>query len=63
MDIKVLGTSFNVSVYEDEETVHTTLVKGSVEVQPVQQEAIMLKPGEQACLAGNRMTAKAVNTS
>ena len=51
MDIKVLGTSFNVSVYEDEETVHTTLVKGSVEVQPVQQEAIMLKPGEQACLA------------
>ncbi|MFR3329059.1 MAG: FecR family protein [Odoribacter splanchnicus] len=63
MDIKVLGTSFNVSVYEDEETVHTTLVKGSVEVQPVQQEAIMLKPGEQACLAGNRMTVKAVNTS
>ena len=62
MDIKVLGTSFNVSVYEDEETVHTTLVKGSVEVQPVQQEAIMLKPGEQACLAGNRMTVKAVNT-
>lgn len=62
MDIKVLGTSFNVSVYEDEETVHTTLVKGSVEVQPVQQEVIMLKPGEQACLAGNRMTVKAVNT-
>ena len=62
LQIEVLGTSFNVSVYEDEETVHTTLVKGSVEVQPVQQEAIMLKPGEQACLAGNRMTVKAVNT-
>lgn len=62
MDIKVLGTSFNVSVYEDEETVHTTLVKGSVEVQTAQQEAMMLKPGEQACLAGNRMTVKAVNT-
>ena len=32
MDIKVLGTSFNVSVYEDDGTVIATLVSGSVEV-------------------------------
>ena len=62
MDIKVLGTSFNVSAYEDEETVHATLVKGSVDVQTARQEMMRLKPGEQACLAGNRMVVKAVNT-
>ena len=32
MSIKVLGTSFNVSVYPDDENVHTTLVEGSVKV-------------------------------
>ena len=32
MDVKVLGTSFNVSAYEDEENSHATLVEGRVEV-------------------------------
>lgn len=62
MDIEVLGTSFNVSVYKDEEIAHTTLVKGSVKVRTAQQAARMLKPNEQACLVGNRMTVKEVNT-
>jgi ferric-dicitrate binding protein FerR (iron transport regulator) len=30
MDIRVLGTSFNVSAYPDDEAVHATLVEGSV---------------------------------
>lgn len=62
MDIKVLGTSFNVSVYEDEEAVHTTLVKGRVEVLTASHEPLVLKPGEQARLSGERMECREVNT-
>src|SRR5690606_29613893 len=32
VDIKVLGTSFNVNAYEDESSMKTTLLEGSVEV-------------------------------
>ncbi|SHF87878.1 FecR family protein [Mariniphaga anaerophila] len=32
MDVKVLGTSFNVAAYDDENTVSTVLVEGKVEV-------------------------------
>ncbi|MCT4601449.1 MAG: DUF4974 domain-containing protein [Marinifilum sp.] len=32
MNVAVLGTSFNVSAYPDDETIHTTLVDGSVRV-------------------------------
>lgn len=38
MDVKVLGTSFNVKAYERLETVATTLVEGSVEVACARQE-------------------------
>lgn len=34
-DVRVLGTSFNVSCYSDDEYVHTTLVEGSVEINNV----------------------------
>lgn len=63
MDVKVLGTSFNVSVYEDEEAVHTTLLKGRVEVRTGGGEPCELKPGEQAYLTGGELTRKEVNTS
>lgn len=62
MDVKVLGTSFNVSVYEDEEAVHTTLLKGRVEVRTRGGEPCELKPGEQAYLTGGELTRKEVNT-
>lgn len=61
MDVKVLGTSFNVSVYEDEEAVHTTLLKGRVEVRTGGGEPCELKPGEQAYLTGGKLTRKEVN--
>jgi len=47
MEIKVLGTSFNVAAYKDEETITTTLVSGSVEVI-AQHETAHLIPGKQA---------------
>ncbi|WP_163712827.1 FecR family protein [Mangrovibacterium lignilyticum] len=33
MDVKVLGTSFNISAYDDDSTVNTVLVRGSVELR------------------------------
>lgn len=50
VDVRVLGTSFNVSSYLDEEAIRTTLVEGSVIVMDrVEQiENVILKPGYQA---------------
>lgn len=48
MDVKVLGTRFNVNAYEDNEVVSATLVNGSVEVFSGEQQTIRLAPGEQA---------------
>lgn len=59
--VQVLGTHFNVSSYADEPIVKTTLLEGSVQVNPVlsspQGEAtsalkqVILKPGQQSALA------------
>lgn len=47
MDIKVLGTAFNVKCYPGEKTTETSLVHGSIEVTlKDRQEKIMLKPYE-----------------
>lgn len=45
--VTVLGTKFNINSYPDEQYMHTTLVEGSVQIEYGQQ-AIVLKPGEQA---------------
>ena len=63
MDVKVLGTSFNVSAYEDEENSHTTLVEGRVEVDDkINGEKVTLTPGKQALLLGEEMIVREVNT-
>lgn len=50
--IKVLGTSFNVRSYTDEQQIVTTLVEGSVSFENA-RERIVLQPGEQSILDGN----------
>ena len=63
MDVKGLGTSFNVSAYEDEENSHATLVEGRVEVDDkINGEKVTLTPGEQALLQGKEMVVREVNT-
>lgn len=47
MQINVLGTHFNVNAYQDEETVNTTLLEGSVLITE-KNKRILLKPGQQA---------------
>lgn len=62
-DVKVFGTTFDVSAYEDEEKTTATLVRGSIgmEVRETGSE-IRLKPGEQACLVGKELTKWEVDT-
>jgi transmembrane sensor len=57
-EIEVLGTHFNVNAYDNEETINTTLLEGSVKVVKRQtangkENSITLKPGQQAVDAPN----------
>jgi transmembrane sensor len=55
--VRVLGTHFNVMSYDDEGSVRTTLLEGSVQLN--QHKAnVVLKPGEQGCLAANSTSFK-----
>lgn len=55
--VEVLGTHFNIKAYDDEPTIKTTLLEGSVKVmsQPAKANAssAVLKPGEQAVMTGH----------
>lgn len=54
-EINVLGTSFNVNAYEDEESQKTTLIEGSVKVLTKDKD-VLLKPGEQAAVISGRVS-------
>ena len=64
MQIEVLGTTFNVSAYPNEEC-QTTLVNGSVKINAGQGESLILKPSQQASIApgSNDIQVKTVDTS
>lgn len=47
MEVKVLGTEFNLRAYHEENSFQTTLVKGSVQVKSGDNQ-YKIKPGEQA---------------
>lgn len=48
MDVRVLGTAFDVNAYEDEAVIRTTLVRGKVEILAGGKEACILQPGQQS---------------
>lgn len=52
--IEVLGTRFNVSAYDDEETTKTTLLQGAVKVVS-QNRSEYLSPGQQAQVTAERI--------
>lgn len=55
--VKVLGTSFNVKAYADEEAITTTLVTGKVMLSSQQQERtkeVVLHPGMQGVVSGQK---------
>lgn len=47
LDVKVLGTEFNVSAYPDAESTIVTLNKGSIAVRTIDNRDFMLKPNQQ----------------
>ena len=47
IEVKVLGTHFNIMAYNDEAAVNTTLLEGSVSINR-QKEIVLLRPGQQA---------------
>ncbi len=63
-EIRVFGTSFNVSAYDDEDAVTTTLVSGSVEVS-TPENTVRLTPGKQAkvCAGSPGITVGEVDAS
>lgn len=66
--VEVLGTTFDVSAYKDDETIETTLVEGSVRlnIDPGTGKGVtqIMKPGEQAVFtkATNKLMLTSVNT-
>lgn len=47
--VEVLGTHFNVNAYNDESSVKTTLIEGSVRVEQIAlRQSTVIKPGQQA---------------
>lgn len=70
IDIKVLGTSFNVMAYPDEETIETTVVEGSVYiirkgVKSSSDQNIILKPNQKVTLLkkGSRVILSEIETA
>jgi transmembrane sensor len=67
VDVQVLGTHFNINAYDDERTIKTTLLEGSVKVSKG-LTVTMIKPGEQAQIENNanrlspQIRVEAVNT-
>ncbi|HLY70655.1 MAG TPA: FecR family protein [Puia sp.] len=63
IDIKVLGTTFNVKSYPDEKT-ETSLVRGSIEVtfKDKPSEKIILKPNEKLIVADDKLSLKSAKT-
>lgn len=55
MDVKVLGTVFNVNTHADNGNVSTVLVKGKVEVGKGNKKQVILTPGQMAQLMVNEI--------
>lgn len=62
IDVRVLGTSFNVNAYE-QNNISVVLVEGRVEVNPDKKTRMLLEPAQMACLKnGVLRKEKQVNT-
>ena len=61
--VEVMGTSFDVKVYPEEESFETTLVEGSVKVKNRFNQVATLKPGQQSVITlANEFSMSEVNT-
>jgi transmembrane sensor len=64
MDIKVIGTAFNVRSYNNEKTAEASLIRGTIEVtlKDRKDQKIILNPNEKISVANEEQPEKAVKT-
>lgn len=62
LNVKVLGTHFNVMAYADEDAIKTTLLEGSVQLTSGGSSS-MLKPDQQGIVRGNKINIVDVEAS
>lgn len=66
MEVQALGTKFNINAYQDEATMNTTLINGSVKVsRPTidsRTESSILKPGQQAQFSSTGIVVQSIDT-
>lgn len=60
--VEVLGTHFNINSYQDEPSVKTTLLEGSVRVTGDDHALVNLKPGQQSSLSPAGIRVETVET-
>lgn len=61
VDMKVLGTKFNVDSYSNENELKTSLIEGSLQIMsPDKQKSVILKPNEQVTVKGSSMNVSAI---
>ncbi|WP_065218764.1 MULTISPECIES: FecR family protein [Butyricimonas] len=64
MDVRVLGTRFNVNAYTSERAIRTTLVSGKVQVSDRQDGTFaILAPGQQAVWTEGELSTREVNAA
>lgn len=65
IDMKVLGTQFNVYSYRGAGYIQTALVEGSVEIYTVgdRQNSLVLKPNEQVTVRGDKMAVTTISNA
>ena len=61
VDVKVLGTNFNIEAWPERSNVNTTLLQGAVSVESG-KEKIRLQPGQQAVAAGTLSVKNDIDT-
>lgn len=60
VSVQVLGTHFNINAYDDEESIRTTLLEGSVKVSSPGQ-SLTIQPGQQAKLRRSSQRLETIN--
>lgn len=64
MVVKVLGTSFNINAYKDQDNILTTLVSGKVDIQDVTGESlVVMKPNQQVDFRHGQVFVKEVDVA
>ncbi|WP_160070314.1 FecR family protein [Sphingobacterium bovisgrunnientis] len=60
-ELKVLGTKFNVEAYTDDSSVKSTLLEGKIAINAIAlNKTLMLFPGEQAVIVGEKIVKRKV---